>query len=51
MDVHGLVFTLYLRFCVWPLSGKNIFFFTFKGQLAMAIFFVKYMFAMLPTKE
>ena len=39
MDVHGWVFTLYLRFCVWPLSGKNILFFTFNRSVSNAQFF------------
>ena len=52
MDGHGWVFTLYLRFCVWPLSGKNILFLPSIGQLAMPSFFsTKYMLAMVPTKE
>ena len=50
MDVHGWVFTLYLRFCVWPLSGKNILFFTFNRSVSNAQFFlVKYMLAMVPN--
>ena len=40
MDVHGWVFTLYLRFCVWPLSGKNILFFTFNRSVSNAQFFL-----------
>ena len=39
MNVHGWVFTLYLRFCVWPLSGKNILFFTFNRSVSNAQFF------------
>ena len=40
MDVHGWVFTLYLRFCVWPLSGKNILLFTFSRSVSNAQFFL-----------
>ena len=39
MDVHGWVFTLHLRFCVWPLSGKTYCFLPSIGQLAMPNFF------------
>ena len=39
MDVHGLVFTLYLRFCVWPLPGKNNVFFAFNRSVSNAQFF------------
>ena len=36
MYIHGLVFTLYLRFYVWPLSAKNILFFTFNRSVSDA---------------
>ena len=52
MDIYGWGFKLYVRFCVCILSGKNILFFTFNRSVSNAqFFFVKYMFAMLPTKE
>ena len=38
MDVHGWVFTLYLRFCVWPLA-KTYRFLPSIGQLAILNFF------------
>ena len=39
MNVYGWVFKLYVRFCVWQLSGKSILFFTL-GQLTMPNFFL-----------
>ena len=39
MDVHRWVFTLHLHFCVWPLSGKNISFFTFNRSVSNSQFF------------
>ena len=52
MSVYGWVFKLYVRFCVWQLSGKNILLFTFDRSVNKAQFFsAKYMFAMVPTKE
>ena len=40
MDIYGLVFKLYVRFCVWELSGKNILFFNFKRSVSNSqIFF------------
>ena len=51
MDIYGWVFKLYVRFCVWQLSGKNIVF-TFNRSVSNAqIFFAKYIFAMVPIKE
>ena len=39
MNVYGWVFKLYVRFCVWQLSGKNILFFTFNRSVNNAQFF------------
>ena len=39
MKVYGWVFKLYVRFCVWQLSGKNILFFTFNRSVNNAQFF------------
>ena len=39
MDVYGWLFKLYVRFCVWQLSGKNILFFTFNRSVNNAQFF------------
>ena len=36
MDVHGWVFTLYLRFCVWSLPGKNISFSVSNSQFFLS---------------
>ena len=40
MDIYGWVFKLYVRFCVWQLSGKNILFFTFNRSVSNAQFFL-----------
>ena len=39
MNVYGWVFKLYVRYCVWQLSGKNILFFTFSRSVNNAQFF------------
>ena len=40
MNVYGWVFKLYVRFCVWQLSGKNILFFTFNTSVNITQFFL-----------
>ena len=40
MNVYGWIFKLYVRFCVWQLSGKSILFFTFNRSVNNAQFFI-----------
>ena len=40
MNVYGWVFKLYVRFCVWQLSGKNILLLTFNRSVNNAHFFL-----------
>ena len=39
MNVYGWVFKLYVRLCVWQLSGKNILFFAFDRSVNNAQLF------------
>ena len=39
MNLYGSVFKLYVRFCVWQLSGKDILLFTFNRSVSKAQIF------------